>query len=106
MSAPHNLALDELRLLNETLDEYEGLCGELCDRVLARHHGSILYVAPIGQTLSMTSAGGYEWTYHMVPVVDDLVHDAWHPDNVVSVDQYVRAVFPDARVEFEVLDAR
>ncbi len=34
----------------------------------------------------------HAWRYHSVPVIDGLVHDAWHPELMLPVDEYLRAV--------------
>lgn len=43
-----NLAIEELRLQGAVLEDYGGLCGDLCDNVLHRHRdAAILYIAAV-----------------------------------------------------------
>lgn len=85
-----------LRLAQESggLDEWEDLCGELADHVLhAFPKAQILYVELID----------HEWGWHMVPVIDGIVHDAWHPASMLPPDQYVYEVFKDHATTWEVV---
>lgn len=67
-----NLATQYLRDHNETLKDYEGLCGELAN-VIAKDipDSKIVYVG--GPAVFDTTA----WTYHMVVMVEGVIHDAW-----------------------------
>jgi len=98
-----NLALEELRILGKELEDYNGHCGELCDDVLHRHHkAKILYIAATHEPDLIVSVAGHAWDYHMVPVVDGIVHDAWHPDLLLPPLEYVQAAFPKQHLRAEV----
>lgn len=93
-----NLAVAYLEHKGEALDEYEGICGELVDGMmhwLGEDKIRILYIK--GESLGCR---GLEWSYHMVAVIDGLVHDAWLPDLLLPPKEYVEAAFPKADVEF------
>lgn len=70
---------------NGGLDAYEGWCLELVDDVLHRH--------PEADVLWVDLAGHERWKYHAVPVLDGIVHDAWHPMLLLPPDQYVERAF-------------
>lgn len=81
----------------EGLEDYDGNCGELVDAMmhwLGEGRIRILYIEPRleGGALLL---GDHCWSYHMVPVIDGRVHDAWQPDLVVDVEEYVLRAFPD-----------
>lgn len=81
-----NESLLALEVADETLEDYEGMCGELCDVVMHRVPGAeILYVH-----LDVHP----EWTYHMVPVVNGLVHCAWFPALILPPREYITTAFP------------
>lgn len=65
MSRPVHKAREYLRKHGETLDDYDGSCGELADKVIGPSD-HIIYVEP-----------ACLWRYHMVPLIDGLIHDAW-----------------------------
>lgn len=100
---PTNHAVNLLRKTKMTLDHYYGLCGELCDEVLHEHpEAKILYIQPhpvaglFPGVLEVWREGSLvEWSYHMVPVVDGLVHDAWFPEDMLPPDEYVKKIFGD-----------
>lgn len=74
-----NLASQYLKDHNETIADYETICGELADAI-ASDGDDILYVEPHGDfpLIPLTLIGGNEiWKYHMVLLRDGLVHDAW-----------------------------
>jgi hypothetical protein len=85
-----NIATAFLDSKNAKLAEYEGFCGELVNDILNTlpdQAASILYLEGTdGETL--LSVTGCEWKYHMVLVVDGMVHDAWHP-HVCTVKEYL-----------------
>lgn len=70
-----NLATEYLRANNETLADYDGICGELAN-VLQK-------VTPNSKIVSVSGVGVFDttaWTYHTVVMVDGVVHDAWRKD--------------------------
>ncbi len=91
----NNVAL-QIALEDEDLDAWDGLCGELADAVLHQYpEAKILYVQLEDCPMN--------WGWHMVPVIDGLVHDAWHPDQILPPAEYVQAVFADSIViEWEI----
>lgn len=70
-----NLAREVLERNGETLEDYDGMCGELADQVFHLvgddRRCASLYI----EGLLLNAA----WNYHMVALVDGLVHDAWLP---------------------------
>lgn len=74
------------------LDHWEYQCLELMDAVFHQvaddSRCDVLWVE-----LDWTWLG---WSYHCVPVVDGIVHDAWHPDAMLPPEEYVEVVFPGA----------
>lgn len=91
-----NLAIKFLEERCEDLEDYDGNCGELADAMmhwLGEDKVRILYIEPRleGGALIL---GDHCWSYHMVPVIDGRAHDAWQPELVVDVDEYVLHAFP------------
>lgn len=93
-----NIAVKVLRSIKMTLDQFDGLCGELADEVLHKYPDAQLLYIEGSESIYIKSTAGYIWTYHMVPVIDGLVHDAWHPELILSVDEYVKRVFPTSEL--------
>jgi len=98
-----NYAIDYLRHAGITLEEVDGQCGEVCDEVLRKHpRASILYITPSDpdDSFLMYTPDGtcYDWCYHMVPVVDGVVHDAWFPDRLLPPEEYI-VIFGDCEWE-------
>ena len=96
--ATGNLAVRYLRDHNESLKEYEGFCGELVDAIIhwmGEQRVRIMYLQDDGDGLG---PGGC-WSYHMVPVIDGHVHDAWFPDYVLPPKEYIRVAFPGQNPE-------
>ena len=99
-----NIALQILEELGEELEDYEGFCGELADQVLHRNpDAQILYIKPAYEFgfLNYKDDG---WRYHMVAVVDGIVHDAWFPELLLPPEQYVEKAFPRAGAIFDITD--
>ena len=92
-----NLAIEFLEKNGKFLDvSYDGLCGELVDDImhwLGEDKVRILYIEPRIKYGTLI-LGDHRWCYHVVPVIDGLVHDAWQPDLVLDVDEYVLRAFP------------
>ena len=82
-----HLAREFLRKRAETVDDWEGVCGELANEVITEKD-SIIHVD-----------GCVRWRYHMVPYIDGLVHDAWCPGPPLPVKEWLRAMFPGECVE-------
>jgi hypothetical protein len=70
---------------NETLDDYEGCCGELANRV-GGTDDPVLYV----EGDAVFAAG---WDYHMVPLCEGLVHDAWCEGNALPPRAWLLKMF-------------
>ncbi len=106
MTSPRNLAAEYLKEKSETREEYEGFCGELCDGIihwLGEDRVSILYVQPSSSSDDLIY--GLElWRFHMVAVVDGLVHDAWFPDIVAPPHEYAAAAFEGQSFELQITD--
>lgn len=93
-----NIAVRVLRSIKMTLDQFDGLCGELADEVLHEYPDAQLLYIEGRRSLYIESVAGYVWGYHMVPVIDGVVHDAWHPEAVLPVDEYIKRVFPTSEL--------
>ncbi len=94
-----------LRVLHdgaETVADYEGICGELADAVL---HLVSASGDEDGQILYIDLEDHPEWRYHMVPVVDGIVHCAWFSDLMLPPSEYVEKAFSGFRVEWSVTNA-
>lgn len=61
-----NLATAYLQNHCETIDDWEGICGELASAIATKESDAIVYVE-----------GDIGWRYHMVMMRDGVVHDAW-----------------------------
>lgn len=70
------------------LDTWDGCCLELCNEVETEHPD--IDVLWIDQPDAL-------WDFHVVPVIDGVVHDAWNPEAMLPPAEYVAAVFPEAR---------
>lgn len=101
MSSSVNLAVRYLKDHGETLEEYDGFCGELVDAIIhwmGEQRVRIMYLKGDCDGIGPDCC----WSYHMVPVIDGRVHDAWFPALVVPPDEYLLAAFPgqDPEVSF------
>lgn len=65
-----NLAVHLLAEEGKDIEDYDGWCSTVSEMVNERYGGSIVYVD--GEALLQ-----YDWGYHMVPMVDGKIHDAW-----------------------------
>jgi hypothetical protein len=82
-----NKAKEYLRANNETVEDWDGFCGSLADEVVG--DGKMLYVE-----------GDIAWRYHMVPLIDGLVHDAWcEGEHAREVADWLRTMFGNAVIE-------
>lgn len=95
-----NLAVAFLKERNESICDYEGFCGELVDGIihfLGEDRVDIMYLA---ETSEAGIQGPAEpWKYHMVPVIDGEVHDAWFPEIVALPTEYLRLAFPKQEIQ-------
>ena len=102
--SPSNLAVEFLEKEFEQVEDYDGICGELTDGIihwLGEDHVSILHLEERFGGLLLLS-DGMAWTFHMAPIIDGNVHDAWHPHLVLPPDEYVARAFPGQAVSTEV----
>ena len=78
-------------------DKWRGWCGQLADAVAAStpEAVSIIYVDGRGVWDS-----DWCWSYHMVPMKDTLIHDAWCPkDEPLPLREWLLEMFgPDVEV--------
>ncbi len=84
-----NLARQFLESNGETTGDYDGNCGGLCDLVISADD-DIIYVE------------GWlpnDWTFHMVPLIKGLIHDAWCPGDALPLDEWLKKMFGDRAVE-------
>ena len=103
-----NLAEKYLAESNQTTADFYGNCGELVDEMMhwmGEDKIRIFYISitsailPLKPNGDYTDGGTYLWRYHMVPVIDGIVHCAWMPELMVSPDEYVKIGFPEQEVE-------
>ncbi len=98
-----NLAVEFLEKEFESIDDYEGMCGELADGIihwLGENRVSILHLEERSGGL-LLRLNGADWVFHMVPIIDGIVHDAWHPHLILPVAEYVERAFPGQAVRAE-----
>lgn len=87
-----NLATEYLRATNQTIDDYDGLCGELVNDLQKTGNGDdhIIYVE-----------GDIGWRYHMALLRDGLVHDAWCDAGALPPREWLIEMFGErAWIEF------
>lgn len=105
MNQQKNLALAFLNNHGETLEEYDGICGELTDSIihwLGKESVNILYVERAAANSCLLARCGKQWWYHMVPIIDGFVHDAWHPQYVAAPKRYAAVIFPNQKVRMDI----
>ena len=102
-----NLAIEFLEEVGESLSDYEGMCGELVDALIHRlgeERVKILYIKPQNELDAIENGiDSWGWKYHMVAVIDGMVHDAWFPNFVLPPKGYMRCAFPNQRLHYEVM---
>lgn len=76
-----NLATEYLLAHNETVADYDGICGELANAIM-RHEDHSLYVE-----------GDIPWRYHMVCLRDGLVSDAWCEGDALPPREWLVKMF-------------
>jgi hypothetical protein len=74
---PVHRARQHLQDNGQTLDDWEGICGELANAVIGPND-HIVHVEP-----------ACLWKYHMVPIIDDLVHDAWCDGPPIPIKEWL-----------------
>jgi len=106
-----NIAIQFLMDRKEDLVSYSGLCSDLADEIctwigedrvqllfLKPKEGSSIVYTPnhFGKLYDNFSCDieDCDWDYHIVPVIDGIVHDAWHPELVLQPDEYIKEAFP------------
>jgi len=65
-----NLAIETLQAEGKTTEDYDGWCGTVAEHTLERYEGQMVHVD--GPALDQ-----HGWWYHMVPLIDGKIHDAW-----------------------------
>jgi len=85
-----NLAVYVLESSGKTIEDYDGWCGDVAQFVLNRYEGSMVHVE--GPALDQ-----YAWWYHMVPLVDGKIHDAWfaewHSPEPLTLEEWLVQMF-------------
>ena len=82
-----NLAQKFLRDRGETIEDWDGVCGELADAIIGPND-DIIYVE-----------GEIPWRYHMVPLIGGLIHDAWCEGDALPLTDWLAKMFGDSWVE-------
>lgn len=72
-----NKGHEYLQAHGETVDDYDGMCGELANNILSP-----------GDNIIYVEGPGCPWRYHMVPLIDGLIHDAWCPGDALSLHEW------------------
>lgn len=76
-----NLALEYLAHHGETLEDYDGVCGELAGAMM-QPGDRLLYVE-----------GDIGWRYHMALLRDGLVHDGWCEAGALTLRKWLVKMF-------------
>lgn len=72
-----NLAAAFLVSRGETVEDWDGVCGELADAVISPND-HIVHVEP-----------ACLWRFHMVPLIGGLVHDAWCAGPAIPINEWL-----------------
>lgn len=76
-----NLASQYLETHGQTIEDWDGVCGELANEI-SQDGDDILYVE-----------GEIPWRYHMVLLRDGLVHDAWCEGDALPITEWLVTMF-------------
>jgi len=76
-----------LEARGETTDDWEGTCGELANEIV-RPDDDIIYVE-----------GCARWRFHMVPLIDGLIHDAWCEGPPLPIAEWLAKMFWGEEIE-------
>jgi hypothetical protein len=90
-SAVANLAKVYLEEHGETIDDWDGFCGDLADKVAAPF--------PDAAMIWVDGEIGHGWRFHMAPEIDGLIHDAWCPGDALPIEEWLATMFGDGWVE-------
>jgi hypothetical protein len=82
-----NLAAKYLRKHGETVEDWDGVCGELADAIIGPDDDIIYVEGEIG------------WRFHMVPLVGGLIHDAWCEGDALPLRDWLAKMFGASWVE-------
>lgn len=94
-----NLAIELLEEIGETIEDFDGLCGELVDLLIHEYGEEAVDILYIDGDIKCEN---WTWSYHMVAVIDGIVHDAWFPKLMLPPDEYVIAAFPGQKLTTKV----
>lgn len=83
---------------NETTTDWDGVCGELADAIITPHDHILHVESPDNAVLCKQRW----WAYHMVPLIDGLVHDAWCEGPARTIADWLVRMFPDTAVTLSV----
>jgi len=81
------------------------MCGELADGIihwLGEERVSILHIEAERGVILLPDD---QWRYHMVPVIDGKVHDAWYPHLVLPPAEYAKQAFPGQALSLAIYGA-
>lgn len=77
-----NLATEYLKRHGETVEDWDGCCGSLADKVIGPNDSLIWVEGP-----------SIKWRYHMVPLIDGLIHDAWCEGDALPIPEWLTKMF-------------
>jgi hypothetical protein len=103
---PQNIAVQYLDESGETIADYHGDCHDLASNILdwcADESVEIMYMEPVGWNGNLPYRY-WTWDWHMVIVLDGVVHDAWFPDLMLPPSEYLEEAFPGVEVTFNIQD--
>jgi len=83
-----NRAHEYLKSRGETVADWDGNCGGLAD-LIAGDNAEMIWV----------EGPAIEWRYHMVPLIDGLIHDAWCEGDALPIGEWLAKMFGDEWVE-------
>lgn len=77
-----NLATQYLKSVGETVNDWDGICGELARTIATKKNDSLIYVE-----------GDTGWSYHMAMMRNGKVHDAWCDAGALPLHDWLVEMF-------------
>lgn len=98
-----NIAVTFLESTGKTIADYDGNCDWLVADVMGWTEDEVveaMYMEPAAWGKTLPWQEGWTWEWHMVAIVDGVVHDAWFPDLMLPPSEYIDEAFPGLEVTF------
>jgi|SRR6185436_1891282 len=93
-----NLGLAHLKHRQETVDDWDGECMDLADRMSkwldkkGIEHDR-LWLERERSNEWLKSIYNHRWVYHVVVEIDGMIHDPWFAE-VLPTEEYLKRMFP------------